>query len=197
MHDSMMNGTAFILGALALLATPGPTNTLLATSGATRGLRASLVLLWGELLGYLLAIVVLIVAVGPMIASMPGFGIALRVIVGLYVLYLAWMLWCQSEVHLADARPVTLLRVFVTTLFNPKAAIFAFTLLPGPSGLAELPPRLAALSLLIVAVGFSWIAAGSALKHGLQPQTGYRAGAVALAVIAVMIGGSAIGIAAG
>jgi threonine/homoserine/homoserine lactone efflux protein len=192
-----MNSTAFIIGALALLATPGPTNTLLATSGAARGLRASLGLLGGELLGYLLAIAVLIAAVGPMIAAMPAFGVALRLIVGLYVLYLAWTLWQQSRIDVADARPVTPLRVFVTTLFNPKAAIFAFTLLPGPSSLSELLPRLGVLSLLIVTVGFSWIGAGAFLERGLKPQAGYRAGAVALAVIAVMIGGNAIGIAAG
>ena len=192
-----MNSTTFLLGALALLATPGPTNTLLATSGATRGLRASLGLLGGELLGYLLAITVLIAAVGPMIAAMPAFGVALRLIVGLYVLYLAWALWRQGESHMADARPVTQLRVFVTTLFNPKSAIFAFTLLPDPSGLSELLPRLGVLSLLIVTVGFCWIVGGASLKRGLRPQTGYRAGAVALALIAVMIGGSAIGIAAG
>ncbi len=110
----------------------------------------------------------------------------------LYVLYLAGALWRQSEIHIADARPVTPLRVFVTTLFNPKAAIFAFTLLPDPSGLSELLPRLGVLSLLIVTVGFCWIAGGASLKRGLRPQTGYRAGAVALALIAVMIGGSAI-----
>jgi threonine/homoserine/homoserine lactone efflux protein len=190
----MMNSTAFIFGALALLATPGPTNTLLATSGAARGLRASLGLLVGELLGYLLAISVLIAAVGPMIAAMPAFGVVLRLVVGVYVLYLAWVLWRQSELHMADARPVTPLRVFVPTLFNPKAAIFAFTLLPDPSGLSEFLPRFGVLSLLIVTVGFSWIAGGASLKRGLRPQTGYRAGAVALAVIAVMIGGSAIGI---
>jgi threonine/homoserine/homoserine lactone efflux protein len=193
----MMNSTTFLLGALALLATPGPTNTLLATSGAARGLRASLGLLGGELLGYLLAITVLIVAVGPMIAAMPAFGIVLRVIVGLYVLYLAWALWQQSRIDVADTRPVTPLRVFVTTLFNPKAAIFAFTLLPSASGLSELLPRLAVLSLLIVTVGLCWILGGASLKRGLRPQTGYRAGAVALALIAVMIGGSAIRIAAG
>ena len=49
----MTDKFSFIIVALALLATPGPTNTLLATSGAASGFRKSLVLLLGEFLGYM------------------------------------------------------------------------------------------------------------------------------------------------
>jgi threonine/homoserine/homoserine lactone efflux protein len=47
----MTDELSFIIMAVALLATPGPTNTLLATSGAASGFRKSLVLLLGEFLG--------------------------------------------------------------------------------------------------------------------------------------------------
>jgi len=46
----MTDEFSFIIVALALLATPGPTNTLLATSGAASGFRKSLVLFFGEFL---------------------------------------------------------------------------------------------------------------------------------------------------
>ncbi len=196
----MLSDAEFLLGAAALLATPGPTNTLLAASGAARGLRPSLGLLAGELAGYLAAIVVSTAAVGPMIATRPTFGLVLRLAVCLYVLYLAWVLWRESGVELADARPVTVPRVFVTTLLNPKAAIFAFALLPttAATGRVELGPRLALLSLLIVTIGCSWIGAGAFLKRGLKrPETGYRLGAAALVVIAAIISGNALAIAAG
>jgi threonine/homoserine/homoserine lactone efflux protein len=71
--------------------------------GAIIGFRRSLPLLGRELGGYLLAIVVLLSLVGPVIAAMPAFGLALRIVVCLYLLYLAAMLWRQSGPPIADA----------------------------------------------------------------------------------------------
>ena len=126
----MTEAVAFILGALALLATPGPTNTLLATWGAISGFRKSLGLLAGELLGYLLAITALRTAVGPLILAMPALGTVLSALVCVYLLYLAGTLWRHGDVQVPEARPVTVRGVFLTTLLNPKTLIFAFTLLP-------------------------------------------------------------------
>jgi threonine/homoserine/homoserine lactone efflux protein len=188
----------FILGSLSLLATPGPTNTLLAASGAVTGFRRSAVLLVGELAGYLLAIGVLRAVVGPVVAALPAFGIALRLAVCVYLVHLALTFWGRSAAPLDTARPVTLARVFVTTLLNPKAVIFAFTLLPftPAMSLAQMAPWLAALSLLIVAVGGSWIALGASLKEGSRGDAGqlvtYKVAAVALMLIVAMIGWNTI-----
>lgn len=206
----MMSFPEFLLGALVLLATPGPTNTLLAASGAACGIRRSLGLLGGEILGYLTAIVILTLAVGPLIAQHAALGTALRAALCLYVLLLAWRLWTLGSDATADVRPITVQRVFVTTLLNPKAAVMAFALLPVPPSAAladTLPPlaalmdslpRLATLGVLIVAVGGSWIAAGAFAGRGMgSPQAGYRAGAIALVAVAAVLGGSAVGLAHG
>jgi threonine/homoserine/homoserine lactone efflux protein len=197
-HCTMTDEVSFMLGALALLATPGPTNTLLATSGATCGFRKSLVLLCGELLGYLIAIAVLIAAVTPIVALMPGVGFALRIAAGLYLLRAAWKLWQHTELTLLGRRTITIQHVFVTTLLNPKAIIFAFTLIPfGARG--DLPrslPWLVILSLLIVIIGTCWIAAGAVIQRnvtvGAGAQVCCRAGAIALMLFAALIGGSAL-----
>ncbi len=199
-HDywAMIDEVSFMIGALALLATPGPTNTLLATSGATCGFSKSLVLLCGELLGYLIAIAVLIAAVGPIVALMPAVGFALRIAVGLYLLRAAWMLWQQTEVTLLGRRAITIQRVFVTTLLNPKAIIFAFTLIPfGARGdLTKSLPWLGVLSLLIAIIGTCWIAAGMVVQRsvtgGVGAQVCCRTGAIALTLFAALIGGSAV-----
>ncbi|MES1149390.1 MAG: hypothetical protein ABUL53_09420, partial [Bradyrhizobium guangdongense] len=58
-HEGAMDVLPFILAAASLLAIPGPTNTLLATSGAGVGVARSLPLLAAELGGYLLSILLL------------------------------------------------------------------------------------------------------------------------------------------
>lgn len=197
----MAQTLTFVLAALSLLATPGPTNTLLATSGAVSGIRSSLKLLLGELGGYLVAIVVLLVVVGPVVAAVPAFGIALRIAVCLYLVHLAWKFWRHSATALEGRQPVTVLRVFVTTLLNPKAVIFAFTLLPftPASTWADMVPWLALLSLLIVMVGSSWIALGSSLQRRTDTIAGqtltYRVAAVALMLIVGMIGWNTVALA--
>ncbi|MGY3603076.1 MULTISPECIES: LysE family translocator [unclassified Bradyrhizobium] len=193
-----MDKVTFVAATLSLLATPGPTNTLLATSGAGVGPCRSAHLLAAELSGYLLAIVLLRSILGPVIATVPEFGIGLRIAVVIYLIYLAAMLWRHGARQVGNAAPVTFGRVFVTTLLNPKAIIFAFTILPSAIGPLELLPWLAALAAQIVTVGAGWILLGSSLRHGLGdrigPVIGYRLSAVALAVLAGMIGIHSLGI---
>ena len=68
----MTDPLLFILAVLTILGTPGPTNTLLATGGAVDGVGRSLPLLLGELTGYLVAIAVIRVVLGPVIAAYPS-----------------------------------------------------------------------------------------------------------------------------
>jgi threonine/homoserine/homoserine lactone efflux protein len=181
----------FIAGAMALLAVPGPTNTLLATAGAAVGLRKAVRLLAAELGGYILAILLMRAVLGRLVVAAPALGAGLRAAVVLYLLYLAVKLWRHGSNKQGDAPPVTFGRVFTTTLLNPKALIFAFTLLPPEKDFVALWPWLVALALQIVTVGFGWISLGAALSQGLkgrvQAKFGYRIGAIVLAVFAGII----------
>lgn len=192
-----MSLLAFIAVCASLLATPGPTNTLLATSGAEVGWRRATSLLAAELLGYLLAIAALRLSLGPFIASRPIVATALQAVVALYLVYLATALWRRSSLPLAQGRSITFARVFLTTLLNPKGLIFAFTLLPAHAGLPALLPWLAALSLEIVAIGFGWILLGSLLQPSLQDparaRIGYRASATILGLLASMMAARSLG----
>lgn len=193
----MIEPFSFVLASLALLATPGPTNTLLATSGAASGFRASLLLLAGELAGYLAAITILIAFLGPVLALLPGVGVALRAASGAYLLYAAWGLWCRTEEMLLGHGAVSWGQVFVTTLLNPKALIFAFTIIPfGASGeIGRAAPWIAFLAMLIVSVGAGWIAAGGALRTRLSgggTRVCCRVGAAVLTAFAALISGTAI-----
>ncbi|WP_315812511.1 MULTISPECIES: LysE family transporter [unclassified Bradyrhizobium] len=196
--DAVMDILTFGAAGAALLVTPGPTNTLLATAGASRGVRASVHLLLAELAGYLLAIATLRITLGPLVATAPLVGQALRVVVVLYLLHLAAALWRHgSSSSASDAAPVTLRGVFITTLFNPKAIIFAFTLLPLEGDAASLWPFLVVLGLSTATIGGAWIVLGATLRCGLghvvPASLGYRCSAAALALLACVILAPALG----
>ena len=178
----------FVFATFSLLAIPGPTNTLLATSGADVGVSRSLHLLGAELAGYLTAVVTLRFGLAPLATRVPLAGVVLRAAVIAYLIYLACLLWRSRYRHLRDAVPVTFKTVLFTTLLNPKATVLAFLLLPTQIGLIELMLCLAAMAAQVVAAGAAWLALGAVLGLGLRDygrlELIYRLSAVALIIMA-------------
>ncbi|MBR0837683.1 LysE family transporter [Bradyrhizobium manausense] len=186
-----MSFPTFLMAAYFLLAVPGPTNTLLATSGAGIGIFRSLHLLVAELCGYLLAIVLLRIALGPFMSSIPIAAVMLRVAVTVYILCLAVTLWRVNRRELRDGAPVRFGQVLITTLLNPKAIVFAFLLLPLQAGLIELAPWLALIAFQIVTAGAAWLAFGATLGRSARrlgyPDLVTRTGAVTLVAVTGLI----------
>ncbi len=182
-----------MLSVFAVLATPGPTNTLLATSGATAGFKRSLPLLIAEISGYMISISVLALVIGPLVRGSPVLSIALRIGCGLYLLYVAAKLWREGAGAFTSTEPVKFQRVFIATLLNPKGIIFAFVIVPhlAQGRFREALPYLAGLASLIVCIGGSWIGLGALLQAsaGTKLNAGFvrRAGAVVLGVFAALI----------
>jgi threonine/homoserine/homoserine lactone efflux protein len=178
----------FVFAALAVLATPGPTNTLLATSGAARGFRGSLSLVPAELCGYLTAVLIIGLVIGPVFWNRPFLSGTLRVASAAYLIFVAYLLW-RDGVDANTRRAVTPLNVLVTTLLNPKAAIFALVIIPMQT--AGWPRYLALFAALIVTMSLGWIAIGNLLTRGPMRWTDYRfiarTGAVVIAGFAVFV----------
>ncbi len=156
----MTDPLLFLLAVLTILGTPGPTNTLLATAGATAGIRPSLHLLGAELSGYLIAILVIRVVLSPIIATWPVVGTVLKVMVAVYICWVAVKLWARPSA-LTGARQVSFRMVFITTLLNPKAIIFALTVIPLTH--ADLWLYFAAFAVCVVICGGGWILLGGAV----------------------------------
>ncbi|MGC2854395.1 LysE family translocator [Novispirillum sp. DQ9] len=191
-----MDAVTFTAAALALLATPGPTNTLLAASGATAGMRSSLRLVPAEIAGYMVSITLLKVLLGPAADANLALTIGLKLAASAWLAVCAVRLWRQAGTGFSDSEtPVTLRRVFVTTLSNPKALIFALVIVP-PGGLSAALPWLAGLSGLIALTAVTWIALGATLARSagtlVTPRRIWRASALALAAFATMAAGSAL-----
>lgn len=195
----MINPIAFVLAVLALLSTPGPTNTLLATSGAAAGFRRSLHLVVAEMLGYMVSITTLALVIGPLVRASHALDIALRVGCGMYLLYAAWRLWREGSAALASADPVKFRRVLVATLLNPKGIVFAYVIVPflADGRVQEALPYMAGLLAMIGVVGSAWIGIGAGVRvgagpAGLQRGLARRAGALVLCLFALLISGSAL-----
>lgn len=178
----MEDPSLFVLAVLAVLGTPGPTNTLLATAGATAGLRRSLPLIAAEATGYAISILALGLVLGPVMAGAPLLAGVLRAAVGVYLLLLALRLWRRGGVALATETLVTARQVFVTTLLNPKAIVFALGVVPFEAGQDVWPPYMFGFLLLLVLVATVWIAGGRGWSGAIP-----RVGGAAVGSFAVLL----------
>lgn len=156
----------FTLAALALLGAPGPTNTLLATAGATTGIRHALPLLAAELVAYALAILAIRLLLAPVMVSFPLLAALLKIAVALVLAYTALRLW-RGAGSGADTAPVTNGSLFVATLLNPKAAVLAVGVFPAASD--QLALLAAIFAALVPMTGFCWIVAGRLLSRAAGP----------------------------
>jgi threonine/homoserine/homoserine lactone efflux protein len=165
----------FMGGTAALLATPGPTNTLLAASGAALGARRALKLLPAELAGYLASIGAATLLLGPVLAAGTAAATVLKLAAAAWLVSSAAMLWRKSASQLAPV-PADGIRVFTTTLLNPKALIFATLIFP-PEAFAR---GAMAFAPLCLGFGAAWTLTGATLlRDRVGPRTICRTTAVA------------------
>ncbi len=187
----MESPVLFVLTVLVILGTPGPTNTLLATSGAAVGWRCSLALLPAESCGYLISILFLGLVLGPVVAGSPAIATALRLLVGAYLLMLSLKLWHAGTALPAERKAVVRPgEILVTTLLNPKAIIFALGVVP--FGSAHVLFYLMGFIAMAAAIGFCWVIAGAAMGQVARTAGGHerlvpRVGGAVIALFALVI----------
>jgi threonine/homoserine/homoserine lactone efflux protein len=182
----------FLFAVLGVLAVPGPTNSLLFVSGATRGFRVSAPLILAELGAYLISISFLVFVIEPATRAHSTISQLLRVLCSIYLAQMAVWLWRSGEQKAPASHPITFHRVFLTTLVNPKNLIFAFGIFPLPSAESnEMFPSLVSFSAICTAAASGWIAAGALLHstgaHKLHLNWFYRGEAFLLAGFAIVI----------
>jgi len=159
----MSNLLLFITASATILGTPGPTNTLLATSGALVGIRRSLPLIPTELAGYGCSITALASLGAIALSAFPKLGVSIRICVAIYLLFLAWRLWSSDAVRTTSGT-ITPLRVFITTLLNPKALIFAFVVFPPISTFEQAILHASVFAILLTMfIATGWIVAGASM----------------------------------
>lgn len=183
----MKEAVTFLITVVAVLATPGPTNTLLMTSGATTGARA-LRLIPAEISGYLISILTIGYVIAPWISGSHAITLILRLAVAAYLLFLAVRLWRSPVSMTVHQRLIRFSDVFVTTLLNPKALLFAMGIIPLQS--PEVVTYLSSFCGLVAIIGSAWILIGVIAANGLAVKARAalpRIGAVVIAVFAAYL----------
>ncbi len=180
----------FVLAAIALAGSPGPANMALAASGAAFGLRRSLALSSGIILGVLGVLALTASGLTALILAHPAIGPAVKIIAVLYMAYLAWAI--ATAPPLSENAPGTKGPSFGAGLFlgagNPKsyAAMAAlcsgFGLTVDRLGL-DVGMKVAALLAVLIAVNLAWLLLGAVLTRFFRDPRANRAINIAFAVL--------------
>jgi threonine/homoserine/homoserine lactone efflux protein len=156
----------FLLGTVIVLVMPGPTNTLLAAAGLRRGLKRSARLTGAELAGYLMSITLWGFLLGHAAKTLTWLPPLVRIASSVFIAYLAVRMWRTAVAFPSPTQQtVGLRKMFVATLLNPKAILFAGTTFPAAS-FRSLPAYLEAMAIfttVLIPIGVAWVAFGAAL----------------------------------
>lgn len=156
----------FIGLVVTILLTPGPTNTLLASSGIQVGVRQSLRLIPAESMGYLISITTWGMIIGTVSIQFPIIPTFLKLLSALYIIFLAIKLWKTADIEASYNQPTIRAReLFCATLLNPKALLFASAIFPSTAWLTmqAYVLHIGLFLLLIVPIALFWTFIGSIL----------------------------------
>ncbi|WJG10320.1 LysE family translocator [Aliiglaciecola sp. LCG003] len=160
--------------------TPGLCMTLALTLGMSVGLRRTLWMMLGEVIGVALVAIAAVVGVASLMLNFPQIFNVLKWVGGAYLAYIGIKMWRAKSQHLEVARLVTppnnlnlISQGFVTAIANPKGWAFMISLLPPFLTLSKpMAPQLAVLVGIIMCSEFicmlAYATGGKWLRHFLN-----------------------------
>jgi threonine/homoserine/homoserine lactone efflux protein len=196
--------------AVAMSASPGPNNVMVAASAAVFGIRRTLPHILGVAIGFPAMLVAIAAGLAEALAAVPALAPALRWLGGAWLLWLAWRMaaaaWPAPVPGAvpgpakgggrAPARALTALEAAAFQWVNPKAWLIALAAIGTHAGDPVLPGALGLAALFAVAALASllgWAALGAAAARALPPR--FRpwvalgmAATLALSVLPVLVG---------
>jgi threonine/homoserine/homoserine lactone efflux protein len=183
----------FLLAGIALTGSPGPATLGLAAAGAAFGIRRSLGLFGGILIGVMIVMMVTASGLTGLLLAQPGLGPLVSLLAVGYMLYLAYRIATAplAGVNGQQTSPPG----FVPGLFlgfgNPKAyaamaALYSGFVLVEDHALADAAAKTATLVVIMLAVDWAWLLIGSALTRALRDPIMGRIINVTFAVLLVV-----------
>jgi threonine/homoserine/homoserine lactone efflux protein len=181
---------AFVSTSILILLTPGPTNTMLATCGATLRLRQAALMPFAEAAGYIFAISVFF-EMAAVAHGNPWALAAIKLIAAAWLTYSAVKLWRMPFEALGASARRAFVRVFVTTILNPKAMLVGTLFIPAQP-FAGAFAWIGTYAFLSVSAGFGWVLLGALLPASIRRHA-YKGAAVVLTGFSIAAVASAVG----
>ncbi len=156
-----------IAGYFLILLVPGPSNTLLLSSGIKFGVARSVYLVAAEALGYLTAISAWGFFLLAVSHSSPALVVAIKILCAAYIAYLGWEMWPSHQIlGSVDDKRMTFPSMYCVTLLNPKAILFASGIFPleAFASAEGFFMCIACFVLTLVPVALGWLWLGATLK---------------------------------
>ena len=186
----MTPGLFLAVAAAHMLAamSPGPSFVLSVRTASSEGLRPALALAAGFGLGAAIWAAAALLGLALVFEAAPSLLLALKLVGGAYLLWIAWMLWRHASEPMPEADPgatpegvlAAVRRGLLTQLANPKVSIFFGAVFVGliPEG-ASLAAK-GALLLCILAVETAWYCVVAAVFSAPRARAAYARAKTAL-----------------
>lgn len=166
----MIESWLFVLAMMAVLMTPGPSNALLASSAHQQGMAKTIVLVPAELMGYFYAINIWALIIHLSAPVWPNLIHILHFLSIVYVLWLAFHLWKSAHLQQHNQKHPSIQprELFLTSLKNPKAILFAAGIFPIETWNSPLNFVMvfAVFALVLLPVALFWMSFGRAILSG-------------------------------
>jgi threonine/homoserine/homoserine lactone efflux protein len=132
--------------------TPGPNNFMLMASGVNFGFRQTIPHMLGIAAGFACLLLAVGFGLGALLIAFPRLNLALKVLGGAYLLYLAVKIAMSRSIGSAEsgASPMTFMQAAAFQWVNPKAWVLAVTAMS-----VYTSPKAPLVSVLLVAAAFS------------------------------------------
>jgi threonine/homoserine/homoserine lactone efflux protein len=146
---------ALIVFAFVTSITPGPNNFMLLASGVNFGFWRTVPHMVGIGVGFFSLLLGVGFGLGALLVAYPQLHVALKVVGGAYLLYLAWRIAMSRSLgdkSDASARPMTFLEAAAFQWVNPKAWVMAVTAMA-----VYTDPEHPFLTVLLVATAFALV----------------------------------------
>ena len=172
--------------------TPGPNNIMLLTSGVNFGFRRTIPHMFGIAFGFGLLLLGIGFGLKEIFEQFPVVQTILKILGGIYLLYLAWNIANSGPVETGEAegKPMTFMAASLFQWVNPKAWVMAITAMTVYTGQPDFFTSVFIVTASFVIVNFPsvsiWCGFGVILREWLSDPKRLKIFNVSMAILLVL-----------